>query len=99
MDRKTTIIIPDAPCNECLLISVCRHKRFLDMKNDCRIIERYLFEPPNYSTGHQDFEFRINKIYKVINPVIWKKFYSPEFRLGGTAEIKCNGFSLLFWIK
>jgi hypothetical protein len=59
------------PCENCLLIPVCRNKYFIDMKNDCSIIEQYLFCGMVYNRRRKDFDNRIAKIKKIVSPRFW----------------------------
>lgn len=95
-----TIYVPNPPCVDCLLISVCRQKFFLDMKKDCRMIETYLFVPPNFAEGHIDFEFRLNKVYDRIHPVHWKGEQSPQLRgRDGEVVVRCDGYGLILGVR
>jgi hypothetical protein len=43
------------------------------MKNNCKLVEKYLFTAPAMAMGRNDFDFRVNRVHDAINPVHWKK--------------------------
>ena len=74
-----------APCENCLIIPICRQQYFIDMKNRCRLVEKYLFQASHYAVGRNDFDHRVNRVHDAINPVYWKRreslstYYTQEF--------------------
>ena len=81
-----------APCVDCLIIPICRRRYFIDMKNKCKLVEKYLFKAPSFAGGRNDFDTRVNRVHDAINPVHWKKRHqlvaipvsckTQEFRTG-----------------
>ena len=63
----------NVPCLNCLIIPICRRRYFIDMKNECSLVERYLFRSEPFGYARVDFEVRINKVYDAISPVHWEK--------------------------
>lgn len=59
------------PCNNCLIIPICRNKYFFEMKMDCSLIEQYLFCGMTYNRRREDFDKRITKVKILINPKFW----------------------------
>ena len=60
------------PCEECLLIPICRNKYFIDMKNDCSLLEEFLFTGSILNTRKTDFHKRITEVYKIMTPLYWE---------------------------
>ena len=58
------------PCKDCLLIPICKHKYFLDLRRECSIINHYLYiyRP----IGARGFEKRMQRIYHVLKPSFWE---------------------------
>ena len=61
-----------SPCHNCLIIPICRHKYFVDLKNECCLIEQFLFEGLIYDRRRPDFNKRIMEIYDAMNPAYWR---------------------------
>ena len=60
------------PCDNCLVIPICRNKYFIDMKTDCSLVEQFLFEGVIHSRRRRDFSERIAKVYKSVKPLYWE---------------------------
>lgn len=60
-----------APCEDCVLIAVCKNKYFVDMKQDCSLIEQYLFCGMVYNRRRKDFSERIEKVKDILSPKLW----------------------------
>ena len=63
----------NCPCENCVCIAVCRQKYFIDLKNQCALIERYLFTGMIYDRRHPKFDERARLVTKAIDPVLWGK--------------------------
>ena len=64
------------PCTDCLIIPICRHKYFIDMKNECQMIEKFLFKTVvdsnhAFCVRRINFELRVNLVSDAIRPVLW----------------------------
>ena len=81
------------PCKNCLLIALCKNKYFLDMKNECSLIERYLFKGMIYDLRKDDFNERIDTIHKIMNPKYWKVDYISRKIIGDQEEQPVQEFS------
>jgi hypothetical protein len=88
-----------APCRDCLIIPICRLRYFLDIKNRCELVERFLFKSDR-ATAREDFEERLNEVHTNINPIHWKKHPLVAIDLGKKSdkvEIGSNGYCLFYW--
>jgi hypothetical protein len=63
----------NCPCIDCILIAICRHKYFVDLKNDCELVEQFLFEGMAYNRRREDFDYRIYQVFLAIKPTKWVK--------------------------
>jgi len=58
------------PCEGCLLIPICRHKYFLNLRRECSILtERLYVEKGNRS---RDFDEVLMGVEKVLVPSFWE---------------------------
>ena len=63
------------PCDECLTISVCRHKTFNQLLNDCSPIHEYLKVNPmstDPSDTLYDQKIRIVNLSKILKATQWE---------------------------
>ena len=63
----------NCPCVNCILIAKCRHKYFAFLKNDCELVEQYLYEGMVFDRRRPDFDYRIYQVYLAIKPTEWYK--------------------------
>ncbi len=63
----------NCPCENCVCIAVCRLKYFVDLKNQCSLVEQYLFTGMIYDRRHPEFDSRTGLITKILDPVLWGK--------------------------
>jgi len=64
------------PCIDCLILPIRRHKYFIDMKNDCQMIEKFLFKSlvdqnHVFCMRRHDFDPRVYLLSEVVKPVKW----------------------------
>ena len=64
------------PCIDCLILPICRHKYFIDMKNECEMIDKFLFKSEVdsnhvFSLRRFDFDPRVYLISEIVKPVNW----------------------------
>ena len=63
------------PCNECLTVSVCRHKTFNQLLNDCPPVHEYL-KVNSIASGTSDSLYdqriRINNLSKILRTTQWE---------------------------
>jgi len=57
------------PCKECLLIPICRHKHFIDMRINCQLISQYLLDEHRHKV--HGYEERIREVYETLFPTRW----------------------------
>ena len=86
-----------APCLNCLVIPICRHQIFIDLKNRCKLVEAYLFLPPARSTARNDFDIRLKMVHEAINPVRWKSEKKGDSSYTQYFELDGGGASISFW--
>ena len=70
-----------APCVNCLITPICRLKPFLNMRDECIIVKKYLYKPNEYITARNDFDIRIERVIDAIKPTKWYSKY-----IGGFSE-------------
>ena len=64
------------PCNECITLAICRHKRFLEIFNNCYMIAEYI---PNYNQIHERNEYKIIHLEQIMRPTLWKFEFDKQF--------------------
>jgi len=67
-----------APCENCLLIARCRHKYYIQMLNECALVEEYLCEESFGRKRKKDFWRRAAAISKVMKPLYWEEGKSSD---------------------
>ena len=67
------------PCTDCLLISICRHKKYGDMLMECDPLYKYLYRGGVNKTKNMQVGFRydyfdkeIIKVYNIIKSTTWR---------------------------
>lgn len=58
----------ECPCENCICMSVCKHKRYMALFQNCTILEK--FEPNSNVIQHRDQE-KIMLLEKVLQPTTW----------------------------
>jgi len=73
------------PCDECLTISVCRHKTFNQLLNDCSPIHEYLKVDLVARGGDTvyDQKIRINNLSKILRTTQWELKGALIYEEGG----------------
>ena len=73
--------ISNAPCENCLLISACRHKYYMQLLSHCELITKYLYTEQDGGPGigrNKDFWERIAIVSKLMKPVYWDEGKSSD---------------------
>lgn len=69
MNTKHNSNEPDiCPCIDCILIPMCRHKRYIRLKMECSLLEAYI--GPFKGVVNRD-QGKMNHLQKVLNPTTW----------------------------
>jgi len=76
MSKKLTNSMNECPCIDCLLIPICRHKRYLELFQDCSLLRIY---EPNYTKSVKRSKDRIQIIKDHIHSTIWRTSYSDRW--------------------
>ena len=77
----------DCPCEECITLSVCRYKQYLDMFSDCYLIVDYLHD---FNHGALRDEKKLKLLFKTIKPKYWilQQITRGEVREAGDKRFK-----------
>ena len=65
-------------CENCLLIARCRHKYYIQLLNECALVEDYLCEDAFGRKRRKDFWKRAAAISKVMKPLHWEEGKSSD---------------------
>jgi hypothetical protein len=72
------------PCNECLLIPICKHKSFQRLVDDCRLLRDTLYKEGTsgvtISNRKKDFKNNVEETMNVINTDEWWLFQDQTHR-------------------
>lgn len=66
----------NCPCEQCICLAICRHKRYLNMFRDCDILRIY---EPHYQSVTRRTAVRIINIVRILEPTIWKYVLYKHF--------------------
>ena len=56
------------PCEKCICLPTCRHKRFVSMVLECSIMNHHLFD---HNITSDEYWKRLRKTFKVLGPPRW----------------------------
>ena len=56
------------PCENCICISVCKHKHYVQLFINCILLKKYL---PNYQDARKRSQNRLSNLYNIIQPTTW----------------------------
>ena len=75
------------PCKECITLSVCRYKQYLDMFQDCHLLFGYL---PDHNRAIVRNEEKLKLLFKTIRPKYWilQQITRAEVREAGSKRYK-----------
>ena len=77
----------DIPCKDCITLSICRYKQYLNMFYDCQLIFNYL---PEHNHAVMRDEKKLKLMHETINPKYWtlSPITSSEVREAGSRKFK-----------
>jgi hypothetical protein len=61
-------ISKECPCEECILIAMCRYKPYMKLFHDCELISDYI---PGQTNRYERSASRITKVEEALNPTKW----------------------------
>lgn len=72
------------PCENCIVIPICRHKSYFHLMEDCRKIHRYVY---SQSSNGKEFKRKLWGLSYKLNPTDWQPYqiFRGSQRLGGIA--------------
>jgi hypothetical protein len=56
------------PCKGCLLVPLCKHRRYLDLFNCCSLLEKYI---PDHCNTYKRNNIRVDMLCMVLKPSTW----------------------------
>ena len=59
------------PCEECITLSVCRHKRLDDLLADCKIVRDLLYYDDGTATRTRSFSKTLVGMRETLQPCRW----------------------------
>lgn len=56
------------PCKDCLLVPICRHKLYMRLFGECKLIGKYI---PYFDFAGEERDGKVEELEKTINPTAW----------------------------
>ena len=66
----------DCPCEDCICVGICRHKRCPSLFNECTLLQEY---EPCYKNPKLRDKNRIFLLEDILKPTLWKCEYDHTF--------------------
>lgn len=57
------------PCENCITLSICKHKHFIDLRINCSLLKQYILNPDG--SKRLDYSYRVQNVYDSMNPSKW----------------------------
>jgi len=64
------------PCIDCVLIAICKYKTFIEVQNECSLLEHHLYidmvdSNHVFSKKRADFNERVKEVHDTLIPTRW----------------------------